>query len=103
MKDESSSRSSSFDKLRNAHGSEDLIVVVVAKEVCLHGENGLHTGRDDRERDHRQSRLDSFFGLEDDGVSSILGSGTGSRIRWTTTGLPNDRHRPKRGKQLPQA
>ena len=60
MRDESSSRSSSFDKLRNAHVSEDLIVVVVAKKVCLHGENGLHIGRDDRERNHRQSRLDSF-------------------------------------------
>ncbi len=53
--------------------------------VCLHGENGLHIGRDDRESNHRQSRLDSFFGLGDDGVSSIPGSGTGSRIRWTTT------------------
>ncbi len=53
MKDESSCPSSSFDKLRDDHGSEDLIVVVVAKEVCLHGENGLHIGRDDRERNHR--------------------------------------------------
>ncbi len=88
MKDESSCRSSSFDKLRDDHVSQDMIVVVVAKKVCLHGENGLHIGHDDRERNHRQSRLDSFFGLGDDGVSSIPGSGTGSRIRWTTTARP---------------
>ncbi len=43
MRGASSSRSSSFDKLRNAHVSEDLIVVVVAMRVCLHGENGLHS------------------------------------------------------------
>ncbi len=53
MKDESSSRSSSFDKLRDDHVSQDMIVVVVAKKVCLRGENGLHIGRDDRERNHR--------------------------------------------------
>ncbi len=90
MKDESSSRSSSFDKLRNAHVSEDLIVVVVAKKVCLHGENGLHAVRDDRECDHRQSRLDSFSALGDDGVSSILGVGRDRRSRWTTTGSHTD-------------
>ncbi len=49
MRDESSCRSSSFDELRNAHVSQDLIVVVVAMRVCLHGENGLPIGRDDRE------------------------------------------------------
>ncbi len=53
MKDDSNCRSSSFDKLRDAHVSQDLIVVVVAKKVCLHGENGLPIGRDDLERDHR--------------------------------------------------
>ncbi len=40
MKDESSCRSSSFDKLRDDHVSQDLIVVVVAKKVCLYGEIG---------------------------------------------------------------
>ena len=51
MRDESSSRSSSFDKLRDDHGPADLIVVVVAEEVSLRGEDPLHRGREDRALD----------------------------------------------------
>ena len=70
MKDESSCRSSSFDKLRNAHVSEDLIVVVVAMRVCL-GDGSWHgiNGRNDLRFVNHSERPNAVF--EDDELWSL--------------------------------